>query len=293
MAVNVAADRAVKVSVPSDTARVQPRKVTSARVVSNLTLLVLGIFFVAPLVWLILASVDGRATQSLQWPHLSLSNFATAASSADLLALKNSVLISVVATVVATVPATMAGYVFSRRHIPFKGPLLLGIIMLAGVPMSILIVPIYQVFAGHNWLALLPAGIFLGVTSLPFELWIIKNFIDAVPTDLEESARLEKAGTRQILLRIVVPLALPGIGAAAIFGFINAWGNFLVPLVLISNPSQQPSPVAIYGFFGGNVIHWGGIAAYSIMYAIPVMILYLVLSRIFRGGFVLSGAIRG
>lgn len=293
MAVNVAADRAVKVSVPSDTARVRPRKVTSARVISNLTLLILGIFFLAPLVWLILASVDGQATQSLQWPHLSLSNFTSAASSADLLALKNSVLISTIATAVATVPATMAGYVFSRRHIPFKGPLLLGIIMLAGVPMSILIVPIYQVFAGHNWLSLLPAAIFLGVTSLPFELWIIKNFIDAVPTDLEESARLEKAGTRQILLRIVVPLALPGIGAAAIFGFINAWGNFLVPLVLISDPSQQPSPVAMYGFFGAGVIRWGGIASYSIMYAIPVLILYLVLSRIFRGGFVLSGAIRG
>ena len=276
-----------------DAVPVKPPRVTSARLVSNLTLAVLGVIFLAPLAWLIFGSVDSHASQSFEWPHFTFGNFTGAANSANLLALQNSVLISLIATVVATIPATLAGYVFSRRHIPLRGPLLLGILMLAGVPLSILIVPIYQVFAGRNFLALVPASVFLGVTSLPFELWIIKNFMDAVPIDLEESARLEKASTLQIIWRVVVPLTLPGIGAAAIFGFINAWGNFLVPLVLISTASQQPAPVAMYGFFGGNVIRWGEIAAYSIMYSIPVLIFYLALSRLFRGGFVLSGAIRG
>jgi multiple sugar transport system permease protein len=279
--------------VPPDAAAVRPPRVTSGKVISNVTLLILGVLFIAPLIWLILGSVDSQASQTLEWPHFTFHNFTTAGNSANLLALRNSVIISLIATVIATIPATLAGYVFSRRHIPFKGPLLLGILMLAGVPLSILIVPIYQIFAPRNFLALVPASIFLGVTALPFELWIIKNFMDAVPIDLEESARLERASTMQIITRVVVPLTLPGIGAAAIFGFINAWGNFLVPLVLISNSSQQPAPVAMYGFFGGNVIRWGEIAAYSIMYSIPVLILYLALSRLFRGGFVLSGAIRG
>jgi multiple sugar transport system permease protein len=149
------------------------------------------------------------------------------------------------------------------------------------------------VFADNNWLSLLPASVFLGVTSLPFEIWIIKNFFDAVPQDLDEAARLERASTTQILMRVVVPLALPGIAAAAIFGFINAWGNFLVPLVLISASSQQPSPVTIFGFFGGNVIRYGDIAAYSIMYSLPVVVLYIGMSRAFRGVFVLGGAVRG
>lgn len=283
----------ISVEMPPGAAAVKPRRVTSARVVSNLTLLFLGILFLAPLIWLLFSAFDSQASQTLEWPHFTFSNFTTAANAADIAALRNSVLISAIATAVATIPATLGGYAFSRHHIPLGGPLLLGILMLAGVPIAILIVPIYQVFAGHNWLALIPASVFLGVTSLPFELWIVKNFIDAVPLDLEESARLERAGTWQILTRIVVPLALPGIGAAAIFGFINAWGNFLVPLVLIVNPTQQPSPVAMYGFFGGNVIRWGEISAYSIMYSIPVLILYLVMGRLFRGGFVLSGAIRG
>lgn len=293
MAADIAADRRRGTEIPAGTVPVRPPKVTSARLISNLTLLVLGILFLAPLVWLILSSVDANASQSLQWPHFTLQNFTQAASGANISALKNSVLISAIATVVATIPATLAGYVFSRRHIPFKGPLLLGILMLAGIPVAILIVPVYQLFSAHSWLALVPASVFLGVTSLPFEIWIIKNFIDAVPADLEESARLEQAGTIQILLRIVVPLALPGIAAAAIFGFINAWGNFLIPLVLIAIPTQQPGPVAMYGFFGAGVIRWGEIAAYSFMYAVPVLVLYLALGRLFRGGFVLSGAVRG
>jgi multiple sugar transport system permease protein len=272
---------------------VHPPRVTRAKTVSNLVLIGFGVLFTTPLIWLIFASVDSQAGPTVHWPHFTLSNFSGAGNSQDMQALLDSFYISIIATTVSTVPAALAAYAFSRHHIPWKGPLLLFILMLAGVPVTILIVPIYQEFTRLNYLSLVPASIFLGVTSLPFEIWIIKNFIDAVPIELDESARLERAHTRHILLRVVVPLALPGIGAAAIFGFINAWGNFLVPLVLITSASQQPSPVAIFGFFGGNVIRFGEIAAYSIMYSVPVVILYLAMSRLFRSGFVLGGAIRG
>jgi multiple sugar transport system permease protein len=273
--------------------RVRVPRVTRGKTISNLVLLAFGVLFTTPLIWLLFAAVDSQAGPTVHWPHFTLTNFANAGNSTDMTALLDSFYISIIATTVSTVPATLAAYAFSRYHIPWKGPWLLLILMLAGVPVSILIVPVYQEFTKLNYLSLVPASIFLGVTSLPFEIWIIKNFIDAVPSELEESARLERAKTHQVLLRIVVPLALPGIGAAAIFGFIQAWGNFLVPLILITSASQQPAPVAIFGFFGGNVIRYGEIAAYSIMYSVPVVILYLLLSRLFSGGFVLGGALRG
>jgi multiple sugar transport system permease protein len=272
---------------------VRPRRVTSGKTVSNLVLLAFGVLFITPLIWLIFASVDSQAGPTVEWPHLTLHNFSAVINGSDMHALLNSVLMSGIATAVATIPAAMFAYIFSRRHIPWKGPWLLFILMLSGVPISILIVPLYQVFNQENLLSLVPASIFLGVTSLPFEIWIIKNFIDAVPIDLEESARLERASTMQVLTRVVVPLALPGIGAAAIYGFINAWGNFLVPLVLVTSPSQQPAPVAIFSFFSGDIINYGHIAAYSIIYSVPVVVLYLAMSRLFRGGFVLSGAMKG
>jgi multiple sugar transport system permease protein len=271
---------------------VRTRRVTSAKAISNLVLVGFGVLFTAPLIWLFFTSVDSNASAALQWPHLTLSNFSAAASSGNMQALLNSFYISAIAAIVSTVPAALAAYAFSRHHIPWKGPLLLFILMLAGVPVSIMIVPVYQEFSTLNYLSLVPAAIFLGVTSLPFEIWIIKNFIDAVPVDLEEAARLERAKTRHVLMRVVVPIALPGIGAAAIFGFINAWGNFLVPLVLMPNPAQQPAPVAIYGFFGGNGLRFGPLAAYSIMYSVPIVVLYLAMARLFRGGFAQSGAMK-
>lgn len=278
---------------PTPRIPVRPRRVTSGKAISNAVLFGFGVLFTTPLIWLLFSSIDSGAGPTVEWPHLTLNNFSQAATSLNTHALLNSFYISLIATIVATVPAALAAYIFSRRHIPWKGPILLFILMLAGVPVSILIVPVYQEFTKLNMLSLVPAAVFLGVTSLPFEIWIIKNFIDAVPVDLDESARLERASTLQVLTRVVVPLALPGVGAAAIYGFINAWGNFLVPLVLVTSASQQPSPVTIFGFFGGNVIRYGDIAAYSLMYSVPVVILYLAMSRLFRGGFVLGGAVRG
>jgi multiple sugar transport system permease protein len=272
---------------------VKPRRFTAEKVISNAVLIVIGVVFLAPLLWLLFASVDANASAALQWPHFTLANFRAAAAGDNIRALLNSTYISVIATLVATIPATTAAYAFSRHHIPWKGPLLLLILMLSGVPITIMIIPLYEQFLRFNLLSLVPAAVFLGVTSLPFEIWIIKNFIDSVPTELEEAALLEGAKTHHVLLRVVMPVALPGIAAAAIFGFINAWGNFLVPLVLIPSPDQQPSPVAIYGFFGGQGIRFGQVAAYSIIYSVPILVLYLAMARLFRGGFSLSGAIRG
>lgn len=278
---------------PDPATEVHPRRVTSGKLVSNLVLLFFGLFFIVPLLWLFLASVDQNATGALAWPTFTMDNFVEATSGSNLNALLNSVYISLIATVVSTVPAVMAAYAFSRHHIPWKGPLLLIILLLSGVPITILIVPVYEQFLNLGLLQLVPAAIFLGVTTMPFEIWIIKNFIDAVPTDLEEAARLERAKTHQVILRVVAPVAMPGIAAATIFGFILAWGNFLIPLVLIPSTVEQPAPVALYGILGGVFRQWGPLAAYSLLYSIPIVILYLLLARLFRGGFALSGAIRG
>jgi len=122
---------------------------------------------------------------------------------------------------------------------------------------------------------------------------LMKNFIDAVPTDLEEAARMERASTFQVLRRVVIPLAMPGIAAASIFGFVNAWGSFVVPLILISPANQQPAPIAIYTFLTLPKAQFGNIAAYSLVFCVPVFILYAVSSRLFREGFVLGGGVKG
>jgi multiple sugar transport system permease protein len=260
---------------------------------SNGLLLVFGLLFLAPMVWLVFASLDSQATWAVEWPHFTFTNFHQVLTGTDFQALVNSLILAVVSTLIATIAGMLAAYSLSRRRIPFKGPLLLFVLFTSGVPLTILIVPLYQLFASHGLLSIIPTAVFLSVTSLPFEIYLMKNFIDAVPTDLEEAARMEKANTLQVLTRVVGPLALPGIAAAAIFGFVNAWGSFIVPLILISPANQQPAPVAIYGFIGAANVRYGDIAAYSLVFCVPVFVLYALSARLFREGFVLGGAVKG
>jgi multiple sugar transport system permease protein len=272
--------------------RVEERRVTGPAVLSNLVLGGIALLFALPLLWLVLASVDKHASWSIAIPHFTLSNFGSSLADGRGASLVASLELAAIATVVGTVTGTLAAYAFSRRHIPWKGPALLFVLLLSAVPINVIIIPVYQIFSQAGWLSLIPTAIFLGITGLPFEIWMIKNFIDAVPTELEEAARVENVGTMRIIGRIVVPLAAPGIGAAAIYGFVNAWGAFLIPLVLISNTAQQPAAITVYSFISAAEVNYGGIAAFSILYSLPVLGLYLVMGRWFRGGFVLGGALK-
>jgi multiple sugar transport system permease protein len=260
---------------------------------ANTLLGALGLLFLAPMLWLILASVDSNASWGIEWPHFSLVNFRNVLSGSLLHSLFNSIVLAAISTVIASVAGVFAAYSFSRRKIPFKGPLLLFILFSSGVPLTIMVIPVYEIFARFGFLTILPTAVFLSVTSLPFEIYLMKNFIDAVPIDLEEAARMERASTFQVLRRVIIPLAMPGIAAASIFGFVNAWGSFVVPLILISSANQQPAPIALYTFLTLPKAEFGNIAAYSLVFCVPVFVLYAASSRLFREGFVLGGAVKG
>jgi multiple sugar transport system permease protein len=270
-----------------------PDGTAARRGIHTVILALIGVLFAIPLLWMIAASLDSQASWSIEWPHFTGQNFQAATASPYVRSLWNSFVLSGIATLISTAASTLAAYALSRRRIPWKGPMLLIVLFLSGIPMSILVVPIFQIFADRNWLSILPTAVFLGVTTMPFEIWLIKNFIDDIPYDLEEAARIERASTLQILTRVVGPLALPGIGAGAIYAFVQAWGNFVVPLVLISDPNQQPGPIAIFGFIGAAHVRYGAIAAFSLLYSVPVFILYAIMSRLFAGGFTLGGSIKG
>jgi multiple sugar transport system permease protein len=261
--------------------------------IANLLLALLALCFLAPMLWLALASVDAHASWSLNWPSLTLAHYRNVTRSDYLWSLWNTFLLALVATVVAVVPAVFGGYALSRRRIPLRDGLMVTILFLTGIPVGIMIIPVFQIFARFGWLSLVPTGIFLGANSLPFALWLIKTAIDGVPREMEEAAQMERASLLQTILHVVIPVSLPGIAAAAIFSFINAWGSFIVPLVLISDPDQVTGPLTIYGLIAAANVRYGDIAAFSIVYSLPVVLLYLLMSRSFSGGFLMGGAVKG
>jgi multiple sugar transport system permease protein len=136
--------------------------------------------------------------------------------------------------------------------------------------------------------------LFMATTSLPIAIWLTKNFMDAVPIELEEAAWTDGASPMQALRTIVMPLMWPGLSVVAIYTFIHLWGNFFIPFILLLSNDQLPASVSIFTFFSqyGNVVY-GQLAAYSLIYSLPALLLYLVLSRRLGGAFAFGGAVKG
>ncbi|HEY2598281.1 MAG TPA: carbohydrate ABC transporter permease [Candidatus Dormibacteraeota bacterium] len=272
------------------------RRVSTAALIANIVLVLLGGFFLLPMLWMVFASMDSNPDWAIKLPTLTLANFTDVLGTAGALsAFRSSLILAGATTVITTVLAVLAAYPLSRQHIPFKRTFMLAILFASGLPVAMLIVPVYQLYVYLGWLdSLYTTALFLAASSLPFAIWLMKNFIDAVPVELEHAAAIDGASTFRILRQVVLPLTVPGVSVTAIYTFINAWGAFVIPFVLNSNPDDQVGPVEIYNFMGSHgLFKFGDLAVFSLLFSLPVIVLYLVMSRYFSGAFNFSGAVRG
>jgi multiple sugar transport system permease protein len=272
------------------------RRVSAAALATNVVLILIGCVFVLPMLWMIFASIDSNPDWAIKLPSLTLANFADVIGTAGALSsFRASLILAGTTTIITTALAVLAAYPLSRMHIPLKRPFMLAILFASGLPVVMLIVPVYQLYVYLGWLdSLYTTALFLAATSLPFAIWLMKNFIDAVPVELEQAAAIDGASIFRILRQVVLPLTLPGIAVTSIYTFINAWGAFFVPFVLNSNPDDQPGPIEIYNFMGSHgLFKFGDLAVFSLLFSLPVILLYLFMSRYFSGAFSFSGAVRG
>lgn len=273
-----------------------PKKAVSG-FLSNAVLIVIALCFLLPLAWLVLASLDVKASYQTQLPaEFSLDNFrAVLTPELTFRPLWNSVLLSGGAAIVTVLASILAAYPLSRFNLRFNKPFMYSILFGTCLPVTAIMVPVYSLFVRLNLLDSMPGTIFfMAATSLPMAIWMTKNFMDSVPVSLEEAAWVDGASSMVALRRIVVPLMRPGLGVVFIFVFIQSWGNFFVPFVLLLSPSKQPAAVSIYSFFGQyGAIAYGQLAAFSLLYSIPVILLYVLVSRGMGGSFTMSGAIKG
>lgn len=292
----MSADQLVTTGQEASAPAVVRKRRSLARPVLNVLMIVIGLVFLLPLLWLILASFNPSADGTLAMPHpFSLLNYHLVIRAGAGAAIRNSLYLAGVSTVIATAVSTMAGFMLARRKIRFKGIILILILFLTGLPVTLLLIPTYQIFVNLNWLnSKFYTSLVLASMSVPFSIWLLKNFIGQVPGEFEEAAAIEGAGELSILFRITIPLIIPGILVAAILTFINSWGSFLIPLVLDANPSDTPGAVGIYQFMSANgQVQFGQLAAYSVLFSVPVIILYLISSRWLSGGFSFAGGVKG
>jgi multiple sugar transport system permease protein len=255
----------------------------------------LSLFCVVPFAWVVLASIDRDASLYAKTPALSASNFIRFFQDATTPRLLfNSLLIAIGATLLALVLSVFGGYALSRFKFLGRRTLMFGILLVRVVPATATIVPLYlmmiQLHLNNTYL-----GIILVETAyqLPLVLWLMKGFFDAIPLELEEASWTDGCSRITGAIRIVIPLSRPGLGASALFTFINVWGDFLTPLVLLTSPEKYPISIGLFQAFSGhNQVDWGLLTATAVLYMVPTVVLYLFARRyLLQATF--TGALKG
>ncbi|MEU6125925.1 carbohydrate ABC transporter permease [Streptomyces sp. NPDC047123] len=270
---------------------------TRHRLAADAGLLVVAAAFVLPLAWVVLSSFDPEADLRVRLPDgLTLDNYDKVLTpEITFTPLLNSLLLCGGGTLLTVVCAALAAYPLSRYRSRLNRPFMLTILFATSLPITAIMVPVYALFVQVDLIDTMQGTIFFFAASqLPFAIWLMKNFMDGVPKELEEAAWTDGASSFQSLLRIVLPLMGPGVAVVTVFSFVMMWGNFFVPFMLLLTPEQMPASVSINDFFGnkGTVVY-GQLAAFSILYSTPVILLYVLISRKLGGGFALGGAVKG
>jgi ABC-type maltose transport system permease subunit len=192
----------------------------------------------------------------------------------------------------------MSGYAFSRYRFRGRNLLLVGILAITGVPLLTNLLALYQMgvvirkaqlpfYDDRLFLIAVYMGFFL-----PLSVWIAKGFFDAIPRELEEAAVIDGCTPFGSLMRISMPLALPGLMAVFMLTFVNVWNEFIAGYLLIAKNEFKPAMFGLYEFLGQNIINLQVVAAACILIALPIVVLFIFARRSFFAAMV-EGAVKG
>ena len=259
------------------------------------------IWSLAPIYWMLATSlkaeIEATRLDPTLWPHdPTVANYVGLVNGTlpFLSFLFNTIVTCVLTAVVAVVIATPAAYSLSRARYRLRKPVGQVILVFRMLPLIALLAPLYLMLLKVGLLNS-HIGLIVGFTTfgLPFAAWMMKGFIDAVPIEVEEAARVDGYPRWQIVLRVVVPLVLPGLLTTATFVFMDAWNNLIFPLTFITSLERQTLPAAlVLSFTGQFKTDWGGMMAASMITTVPLMIAFFAVQRSMLHGLT-SGAVAG
>jgi multiple sugar transport system permease protein len=255
--------------------------------------------FLLPQLWLFSLSLKSKAGVYEYPPRWlpddrSLANYRFALTHTQVpWYLWNSAIVAVLAAAATLAVAVPAAYVISRERFHGRQPLMAALLAVQMVSPVILLVPIYGVI---ERLGLIDtrAGLILvyAAMQVPFTVWVLKNFFDAVPRSIFEAARLDGASRARTLWTIVLPLIGPGLGATAIFNLAAYWSEFSLALVLLDSQERFTMPLGLFSFQSAYETDWQLLAAASFIALVPVLAAFVLLQRFFVAGLT-AGAVKG
>jgi multiple sugar transport system permease protein len=273
---------------------------------SYLFLVVFVIFFLTPPLYMLITSLKTSAEISAAtnpwWVfHPTLENYIELLTTSTYLTFfKNSAVLALIVVTVSMIVSILAAFSLARMKFWGSATLATGVFLTYLVPDTLLFIPLFKIFAylheltgiefiDHWWVL-----IFIYPTlTIPFCTWIMIGYFSSIPKELDEAALIDGAGYFQMLTRIFIPVALPGIIAATIFAFTVSWAQFLYPLAFTTSADQLVLPVGIVTtLIKGDVFNWGQIMTGALLGAAPPLIIYAFLMDYYISGLT-AGATKG
>ncbi|WP_454299653.1 carbohydrate ABC transporter permease [Salana multivorans] len=267
---------------------------TVGKAVAIAALLLFSLF---PAYWMISTALDPDAARrgaTLVPDGITFAHFERVLGSGGFgLFLRNSAFVALGTVLISAFVALLAAVAVGRFTFKFRTAVLVLILVVQMVPMEALVIPLFLQARNLNMLDSLPAltVVYLAF-SLPFAIWTLRGFVQAVPLEIEEAAYVDGASWGRTFWSILVPLVAPGVVATSVFAFITAWNEFIFAYTFLQDASKYTVAVGLQRFFGANTADWGPIMAASTLITIPIVIFFVAIQSKLSSGLTV-GAVKG
>lgn len=277
----------------------KPATLNARQIFSLVFVVIMSLFSLFPLYVVLGTSFRGdqafQSTSLAVWgPGSNINNYVTLFTSTPFFTwLKNSLIVSLTVTLFGLFLAALSGYALSRFKLRGRKSLLFFLLATQMFPATMLLLPFTIIL---SYLKLMDSFIGLVIiysaTALPFCIWQMKSYYDTLPVELEDAARIDGCTPWQIFSRIIWPLSKPALVITGLFHFLSAWCEYIVAAVVLQNPDLMTLPLGLKSFQSSLSTQWGLYAAASLVVSLPVVVLFLVLSRSLISGMTL-GSVKG
>ena len=271
----------------------------------NIILCILSVLLLCvllfPLYWIVVTSLKTEKEifqiPPTFWPKvLNLKSYAAQVESGDFNMFRsfaNSFVISLGATIVAVILAVPASYGIAKYRFKGKKLIMLGFLVTQMLPVAVLLTPMFIMFRNmHLYNTPMSAILADATIGIPFSVLILKNYFASIPKELEEAAYIDGCNRLTAFLRILIPIAKPGVMVCAIFSFLYAWGDLAYGMTFIIDQQKRPITAGIFNFMGQYGTKWSYLTAFAVVTIIPVALIFIFMQKYIISGMT-SGAVKG
>jgi len=269
---------------------------TSRSISKHAVLLLLGLLFVFPLIWMLLTSLkplpQAVTFPPVIFPHpIVWSNYPNALSTEPFgRYFLNTVFYGVTTVIGVCLSSSLVAYGFSRLQWPGRDALFYVMVATLLLPFIVTLIPLFILYKHLGWIGSykpLIIPVFFG--NSVFSTFLLRQFFMTIPESLSDAARVDGAGELYIYSRIILPLAKPAMATVALFQFIYAWNDFLGPLIYINNPLDYPISIGLNQMIGTYTTNWSELMAAATAATLPMIVLFFLAQRTFLQGISLTG----